>query len=83
VIQTFFFSLSKAGWPVVLVLSTKVVQSSTVLLLCSYMGSLLLGISSIIKALYIVLGTRLSSTEYLYRVSLLPSAIPHKRQFLE
>jgi hypothetical protein len=81
--QTFFFNLSKAGWPIVLVLSTRVVQSSTVLLLCSYIGSLLLGTSFTIRALYIVLGTRLSSTKYPYRASLLLLAIPHRKQFLE
>jgi hypothetical protein len=53
------------------------------LLLCSYIGSPLLGTSSTVKALYIVLGTRLSSAEYLYRASLLLLVIPHRRQCLE
>ena len=80
---TFFLSLGKAGQPIVLVLSTKVVQFSAILLLYSYIGSPLLGISSIIRALYIVLGTRLSSTKYPYRASLLLLAVPYRRQFLE
>jgi hypothetical protein len=33
--------------------------------------------------LYIVLSTRLNSTEYLYRASLLLLAIPYGRQFLK
>ena len=72
-----------AGWPIILVLSTRVVQSFTVLLLYSYIGSLLLKTSSTVRALYVVLGIRLSSTKYLYRVSLLLLAIPHGTQFLE
>jgi hypothetical protein len=79
----FFLSLSKAGWPIVLVLSAKVVQSSTVLLFCSCIGSPSSKMSFTIRALYIVLGTRLSSTEYLYEASLLPSVIPYGRQCLE
>ena len=81
--QTFFLSLSKAGQPVILVLSAKVVQFSAVLLLYSYIGSPLLGTSSIVRALYIVLGTRLSSAKYPHRASLLLSAIPYRRQFLK
>ena len=83
VIWTFFFSFSKAGQPVVLVLSTRVVQSFTILLLYSCMGFFLLGTFFTVKALYVVLGIRLSSTEYLYRASLLLLAIPHGRQFLK
>ena len=81
--QTFFFSLSKTGQPIILVLSTEVVQSSTILLLCSCIGSLLSGIFSTVGALYIILNTRLSSTKYLYRASLLLLAIPYRRQFLK
>ena len=81
--QIFFLSLSKASQSVILVLSARVVQSSAILLLYSYIGSPLLGTLSTIRALYIVLGTRLSSTKYLYRASLLPSAIPYGRQYLE
>ena len=49
--QTFFFSLGKASQPIILVLSIRVVQFSTILLLYSYIGSPLLGTSSIIRAL--------------------------------
>ena len=81
--RTFFLSLGKASQLVVSVLSARVVQFFTISLLCSCTGSPLLGTSSTIKALYVVLGTRLSSTKYPYRASLLLLAIPHRRQFLE
>ena len=81
--RTFFLGLGRASQPIVLVLSARVVQSSTILFLYSYIGSPLLGTSSTIRALYIVLGTRLSSTKYLYRASLLPLVIPYRRQYLE
>ena len=81
--RTFFLSLSEASQPIILVLSARVVRSSTILLLYSYIGSPLLGTSSTIRALYIVLGTRLRSTEYLRGASLLPLVIPYGRQCLE
>ena len=81
--QTFFLSFSKAGQPVILVLSTGVVQSFTVLLLCSYIDSLSLEISSTVKALYVILNTRLSSTKYLRGASLLLLTIFYGRQFLK
>ena len=81
--RTFFLSLGEASQPIILVLSARVVRSSTILLLYSYIGSPLLGTSSTIRALYIVLGTRLSSAKYPRRASLLPSVIPYRRQCLE
>ena len=81
--RTFFLGLSEASQPIILVLSTRVVQSFTILLLRSYIGSPLLETSSTIRALYIVLGTRLSSAKYLYRASLLLLVIPYRRQCLK
>ena len=81
--RTFFLGLGEASQPIILVLSARVVRSSTILLLYSYISSPLLGTSSTIRALYIVLGTRLSSAKYLYRASLLLLVIPYKRQCLK
>ena len=77
--QTFFLSLGKANQSIILVLSAKVVQSSTILLLCSGIGSPSSKISFTIKALYIILSIRLSNTKYPHKASLLPSVIPYKR----
>ena len=81
--RTFFLGLGKASQPIILVLSARVVRSSTILLLCSYISSPLLGTSSTIRALYIVLGTRLSSAEYPRGASLLLLVIPYRRQCLK
>ena len=81
--QTFFLGFGEASQPIILVLSARVVQSSAVLLLYSYISSPLLGTSSTIRALYIVLGTRLSSAKYLYRASLLLLVTPYRRQCLK
>ena len=68
-----------ASYPIVLILNTKVVQSSTILLLYSYADSPSLEASFTIRALYIVLGTRLSSAKYPRRASLLFLVIPYRR----
>ena len=81
--QTSFLSFNKASQPVILVLGTRVVQSSIILLFYSYTDSPSLEISFTVGALYIVLGTRLNSAKYLYRASLLLLVIPYGRQYLE
>ena len=81
--QIFFFSLSKAGWPVVLVLNIKIIQSFIILLLCSCTSFFLLGMSFTVRVLYIILGIKFDGAEYPCGVSLLLLNIPHRRQCLE